>query len=142
MAKVWFVRDGYDPTTGAPAYDDLPLEQCIERLGLEKKDWLHGLDQTPHFQAPRVAVPEYRHVVCEIDEQEASDEVGGQDFICWRSAQDRLRGGSGQLEWTEKRRSRKCAPGAGMASHNKLTPRLRPSRYKLARPYTGRTNSS
>ena len=75
MAKIWFVREGSDSTTGAPAYDDLPLEQCIERLGLEKKDWLHGLDQTPHFQSPRVVVPEYRHVVCQIDDQEAADEA-------------------------------------------------------------------
>ncbi len=75
MAKVWFVREGPDPTTGAPAYDDLPLQRCIAQLGLEKKGWLHGLDQTPHFHPPRVALPEYRHVVCQVDEPEASDEV-------------------------------------------------------------------
>lgn len=74
MAKVWFMREGSDPTTGAPAYDDLPLEQCIDQLGLEKKDWLHGLDQTPHFQAPRKQrVAEYRHVVCRVDDAEASE---------------------------------------------------------------------
>ena len=74
MVKVWFVREGADPATGTPAYD-ISLQQCIDQLGLEKKDWLHGLDQTPHFQAPRVALPEYRHVVCQVDEQEASEEV-------------------------------------------------------------------
>ncbi len=72
MAKVWFVREGPDPTIGTPAYD-ISLQQCIDQLGLMKNDWLHGLDQTPHFQAPRVALPEYRHVVCEIDEPEASE---------------------------------------------------------------------
>ncbi len=102
MAKVSFVREGSDPTTGTPAYD-ISLQQCIDQLGLTKNDWLHGLDQKTHFHARRiVAAPEHRHVVCEIDEQEASEEVE-QDFICWRSAQDRLRGGSGQLEWAEKR---------------------------------------
>ena len=76
MAKVWFVREGPDPTTGAPAYDDLPLERCIDQLGLTKKDWLHGLDRTPHFRAPGpVATPEYRHVVCQVDDQEAADEA-------------------------------------------------------------------
>ena len=75
MAKVWFVREGPDPTTGAPAYD-ISLQQCIDQLGLAKNDWLHGLDQKTHFHARRiVAAPEHRHVVCEIDEQEASDEV-------------------------------------------------------------------
>jgi hypothetical protein len=93
MAKVWFMREGSDPTTGAPAYDELPLERCIEQLGLAKSGWLHGLDQTPHFQAPLaksgwlhgldqtphfqaprpVAVPEYRHAVCQVDEPEASE---------------------------------------------------------------------
>ncbi len=73
MAKVWFVREGADPTTGTPAYD-ISLQQCIDKLGLTKNDWLHGLDRTPRFQAPRsVAVPEYRHVVCQGDDQEASE---------------------------------------------------------------------
>jgi len=75
MVKVWFVREGSDPTQGEPQYD-LPLEQCIEQVGLTKNDWLHGLDQKTHFHARRiVAEPEYRHVVCEIDEPEASEEV-------------------------------------------------------------------
>ncbi len=75
MAKVWFVRDGSDPTTGTPAYD-ISLQQCIDQLGLMKNDWLHGLDQKTHFHARRiVAEPEYRHVVCEIDEPEAFEEV-------------------------------------------------------------------
>ncbi len=75
MAMVWFVRDGPDPTTGTPAYD-ISLQQCIDQLGLTKNDWLHGLDQKTHFHARRiVAAPEGRHVVCEIDEQEASEEV-------------------------------------------------------------------
>ncbi len=73
MTKVWFVREGSDPTQGEPQYD-LPFEQCIEQLGLTKHDWLHGLDRTPHFQAPRrVAVPEHRHVVCQVDDPEASE---------------------------------------------------------------------
>lgn len=75
MAKVWFVRDGYDPTTGAPAYD-LPLEQCIDQLGLTKRHWLHGLDLTLRFGSrnPRPAtVPEPRHAVCQVDDPEASE---------------------------------------------------------------------
>ena len=78
MAKVWFVRDGYDPTTDAPAYEDLPLEQCIDRLGVEKKHWLHGLDLTLRFGSRNrrpTTVPGPRHAVCEIGEQEASEEV-------------------------------------------------------------------
>ncbi len=46
----------------------------IDKLGLTKNDGLHGLDRTPRFQAPRsVAVPEYRHVVCQVDGPEASE---------------------------------------------------------------------
>ncbi len=75
MTKVWFVRDGPEPTRGEPDYT-LPLKQCIDQLGLTTNDWLHGLDQKTHFHARRiVAAPEHRHVVCEIDEQEASEEV-------------------------------------------------------------------
>ncbi len=72
MTKVWFVRDGPEPMRGEPKYT-LPLDRCTDQLGLTKKDWLHGLNQTPHFQAPRVAVPEDRHVVCQIDAPEASE---------------------------------------------------------------------
>ncbi len=73
MAKVWFVREGPESTRGEPQYD-LPLEQCIDQLGLTKHDWLHSLDRTPHFQAPRrVAAPKHRHAVCQVDDPEASE---------------------------------------------------------------------
>ena len=48
MTKVWFLRDGPEPTRGEPKYT-LPLDRCTDQLGLTKKDWLHTLDQTPHF---------------------------------------------------------------------------------------------
>ncbi len=51
MAKVWFVREDSDPTTGAPTYE-LSLGQCTEQLDLEKKHWLHGLDRTPRPTSP------------------------------------------------------------------------------------------
>jgi len=72
-AKVWFVRDGPEPTRGGPAYE-LPLESCIEKLGLEERHWLSGLDQTPRFgdQTSQLGeIASYSHVVCEIDETEA-----------------------------------------------------------------------
>ncbi len=75
MAKVWFVRHGPDPTTGAPAYD-LPLEQCIDELDLTKKHWLHSLNLTLRFgsRTTRPAtVPDPRHVVCQVDDPEASE---------------------------------------------------------------------
>ena len=73
MAKVWFVREGADPTTGTPAYD-ISLQQCIDQLGLTKNDWLHDLSLTPHFRASgTMAAPEYRHVVCQVDDPEASE---------------------------------------------------------------------
>ena len=75
MTKVWFVREGPEPTRGEPKYT-LPLEQCIDQLGLAKSHWLHGLDQGPRFgdQTPRpLGMAQYRHVVCQVDEAEASE---------------------------------------------------------------------
>ena len=75
MVKFWFVRDGYDPTTCAPVYD-IPLEQCTDKLDLTKKHWLHGLNLALRLGSrnPRLATaPEPRHVVCEVNDQEASE---------------------------------------------------------------------
>ena len=75
MTKVWFVREGPDPTKGGRAYN-LPLDSCVENLGLEKGQWLTGLDKTPRFgdQSPKLLdVSDYRHVVCELDESEARE---------------------------------------------------------------------
>ena len=76
MAKVWFVREGPNPTRDKPEHT-LPLEQCIDKLGLAKFDWLHGLDRTPRFGSPTPRsrrVAGYRHVVCQVDELEASEQ--------------------------------------------------------------------
>ena len=70
MVKVWFAREGPEPTRGGPAYE-LPVESCIETLGLIERQWLSGLDQTPRFgnQTPRLGgIADYRHVVCEIEQ--------------------------------------------------------------------------
>ena len=75
MAKVWFVREGPESTRGEPQYD-LPLEQCIDQLGLEKQHWLHGLNRTPRFGdqiARPLGMADYRHAVCQIDGPEASE---------------------------------------------------------------------
>ncbi len=72
--KVWFVRDGPDPTWDAPAYE-LPLKSCIEILGLTRRHWKSDLDPMPTFgdQTSRLSLfTEPRHVVCEIDEAQAS----------------------------------------------------------------------
>ena len=76
MAKVWFVREGSDPTQGGPKYT-LPLKQCVGQPGLAQIQWLHGLGRTPRFgdQTPRpLGMAEYRHVVCQVDHQEASEQ--------------------------------------------------------------------
>ena len=74
MTKVWFVKDGPDPTLDGPAYT-LPLDSCVNQLGLTKGQWLSDLDKTPRFgdQTSQVAgVADYRHVVCEVSESEAT----------------------------------------------------------------------
>ena len=76
MTNVWFVREDYEPPIGAPAYEDLSVKQCIELLGLAKTHWYHGLDLTLRFGCRNphpAAVLQPRHVVCQIDEPEASE---------------------------------------------------------------------
>jgi len=71
--KVWFVREGPDPTSGSTAYE-LPLKSCVEVLGLERRHWIFGADDTPRFgdQSTHLAgIADYRHIVCEINEEEA-----------------------------------------------------------------------
>jgi hypothetical protein len=75
MTKVWFVKEGPDPTRGGPAYN-LPHDSCVSQLGLAKSQWLSGLNKAPRFgdQTSRVVgVAAYRYVVCEVDDSEAAE---------------------------------------------------------------------
>ncbi len=74
MVKVWFVREGPEPTSGEPEYT-LPLKQCIDQLGLDRNQWFSSLGQPPRFDDPGPAwLREPRYVFCEVDEQEASEQ--------------------------------------------------------------------
>jgi hypothetical protein len=48
MAKVWFCRDGDNPTDGGPRAV-LPLDDCAKTLGLTGADYIGGLTETPKF---------------------------------------------------------------------------------------------
>ena len=61
MVKIWFVREGSNPTRGEPQYD-LPLEQCIEQLGLAKNQPRSGLDGPPRFDGAHTDPRDPRHV--------------------------------------------------------------------------------
>jgi hypothetical protein len=70
---VWFVRDGPQMQRGNSAYQ-LSLSACVAKLGLEKTQWLSGLDSSPRFgdqSKPHSALDAYRNVVCMIDDTEA-----------------------------------------------------------------------
>ncbi|MBR0968066.1 hypothetical protein JQ554_28650 [Bradyrhizobium diazoefficiens] len=73
MAKVWFARSGRNPTTGEADYD-LPLSECVKRLGLAASHYWSDLDTTPRFAQPTgldgITSPE--HVVVEVEQAEAS----------------------------------------------------------------------
>jgi hypothetical protein len=73
MAKVWFARPGSDPTSGGADYD-LPLSECVKRLGLAPSHYLSDLDNTPRFDQPSSldSITAPRHVVVEVAELEAS----------------------------------------------------------------------
>ncbi len=73
MAKIWFARDGSDPTTGESRYDR-PLQQCVEQLGLaQESQRLCGLDQRPVIGDQGPLPQDSQHVVCQVDDQEASE---------------------------------------------------------------------
>jgi len=74
MVKVWIVwEDSDDPTRGNPEYT-LPLQQCIEQLGLAKNLPRSDLDRPPRFDGARTDLPrDPRYVFCEVGEQEASE---------------------------------------------------------------------
>ena len=104
MTKVWFVREGPDPTRGGPAYT-LPRDSCVDQLGLAKSQWLSSLDKTPRFgdQTSRVAgVADYRHVVCEVGESEAAEHGWKAGFyrleISPQEARNRLAPSGGKAE--------------------------------------------
>ena len=70
MVKIWFCKEGKDPTGSAPAYE-LSFKDCVEKLGLASARYLSDLSTTPRFGDPNAklaGVADYRHVVAEISE--------------------------------------------------------------------------
>src|SRR5438874_7267261 len=67
MAKVWFAKSGNEPTFGKARYD-LPLSECIVRLGLKQSHFLS--EAPPRFVEPSTStggvVTGPRHVVVEV----------------------------------------------------------------------------
>jgi hypothetical protein len=79
MVKVWMVRAGDNPTSGQEHYE-ISLADSVNLLDLKKENFLTTLDRTPKFE-PTSDIAEYsgyRHVVIQIDAQEAEKEK-------WRS---------------------------------------------------------
>ena len=98
-----FVREGSDPTQGEPHYD-LPFEQCIEQLGLTKNI---GFTALTRKRTSMLAASWPSLIIgtssAKLTSLRPPRRFGGQDFICSRSAQDRLRSGWGRLKRAEKR---------------------------------------
>ena len=73
MAKIWFARDGKDPTRGGPIAE-LPLATITNKLALTHSDYLCDLSTTPRFGDPSAETSMifgYKHVVVQIDKAEA-----------------------------------------------------------------------
>lgn len=68
MAKVWLVHEGREPTVGGPL-SEIVLGDHLGQLGLK---FLSGLDHTPRFNEGSDLVRGPRHVVIEVDVEEAS----------------------------------------------------------------------
>jgi hypothetical protein len=72
--EIYFVRDGSQQQFGAASYTK-PLAACVEDLGLRSDHWTSALDNPPRFGDQSVdasPVDEYKHVVCKIDDAEAT----------------------------------------------------------------------
>jgi len=74
MAKIWFCREGGNPTDRVPRAV-LPLEDCAKTLGLTGADFIGDLAETPKFGRscdPLAMMRGYQHVVVEVSEAEAA----------------------------------------------------------------------
>ena len=74
MAKVWFCRDGDNPTDGGPRAV-LPFDHCANTLGLTGADYIGDLAEVPKFGKrgdPLAMIRGYQHVVIEVSEAEAA----------------------------------------------------------------------
>ena len=74
MAKVWFCRDGDDPTDGGPRAV-LPLDDCAKTLGLTGADYICDLAEIPNFGKPGdplATMRGYQRVVVEVSDAEAA----------------------------------------------------------------------
>lgn len=73
MANIWLMYEGQPPTVGGPAYN-LPLESCVQRLGLASRQWVCELSGTPQIDDPTGlgSIKGYKHVVCEVSESEGA----------------------------------------------------------------------
>jgi hypothetical protein len=71
MAKIWFVRDGSDPTTG-DHWAEMPIDEAARLFALKPSHFLSPLSSTPRFgNATRdFWLAGYRHLVVEIDDSE------------------------------------------------------------------------
>ena len=75
MVKVWFVREGSDPTSGGPV-STLSLNECVQNFELSQGQFLCELSTSPRFGAsddPLAMIRGYTHVVVEVGEDEAKD---------------------------------------------------------------------
>ena len=73
MVKVWFLREGSDPTSGGPV-STLSVDECVQKLELVHGQFLCDLSTTPRFGAPDdplAKISGYKHVVAEVGEDEA-----------------------------------------------------------------------
>ena len=72
MAKIWFVKEGKQPTIG-DAMAQKPLKWCIEKLGLQKSHWKEPLSGTIEIPSNRPDLDAIRPPVAVVIEVNDSD---------------------------------------------------------------------
>lgn len=83
MAKIWFVREGRQPTLGDPI--EKSLKWCIEKLGLQKSDWKSS--KPPENESTKPHLDSYRPFTA-VDVEVSDDDVVS--MLGWKTGFYRL----------------------------------------------------
>ncbi len=74
MAKIWFVKDGEEPTLGG-FETEKTLRWCADNLELVPQDWEAPLNRPPHFgeSTPLDDCNPLMYVIVEVGNQDRAD---------------------------------------------------------------------
>lgn len=72
MAKIWFVKEGDQPTLGGPVAEK-SLQWCIENLGLQRSHWKRPPDHGIKIKSDRPDLDAFREPSIVVVEAQDND---------------------------------------------------------------------